>query len=204
METEAQAASAPELNDAARAIEETPSQATDAVGDEPGTASQNAGRDLAAELLAAQARAKKAEDDVLYAHAEIENAKKRFARQSDERVAHLRKNLLLKFLPVLDNLQRAMAFENDSAGLRGGLNATLRAFESLLGSESVVPVETIHRPFDPRVAEALTTRETTEHDDDVVLEEMQRGYKLGDDVLRPALVVVARRIEPAGSNSENT
>jgi molecular chaperone GrpE len=196
METESHAASA-------AGLEETPSQATDAAGDEPGAASQAAGRDLAAELAAAEARAKKAEDDVLYAHAEIENAKKRFARQADERIVHLRKSLLLKFLPVLDNLQRAMSFENDSAGLRGGLNATVRAFESLLGSESVTAIETVHQPYDPRVAEALSTRETSEYDDDVVLEEMQRGYKLGDDVLRPALVVVARRIEAAETNSES-
>jgi molecular chaperone GrpE len=101
--------------------------------------------------------------------------------------------MLGKFLPVLDNLQRAMAFD-DGDGLRGGLNATLKGFESLLASEGIVAVETLGKPFDPHLAEAIATRETADHEDDVVIEEAQRGYRLGDDLLRPAMVVVAKKV----------
>jgi molecular chaperone GrpE len=95
---------------------------------------------------------------------------------------------------VLDNLRRAMTFE-DGEGLRGGLNGTLKGFESLLASEGIVAIDVVGKPFDPHVAEAIATRETTEHDDEVVLEEAQRGYRMGDELLRPAMVVVAKKID---------
>ena len=129
--------------------------------------------------------------------AEMENVRKRALRTADERLAHARRALLAKFLPVLDNLQRALAFE-DGEGLRGGLNATLKGFEGILAGERVVPFDTLGKPFDPHVAEAIATRETTDYDDDVVLDEVQRGYRLDEDLLRPAMVVVAKRIASSG------
>jgi molecular chaperone GrpE len=65
----------------------------------------------------------------------------------------------------------------------------------LLASESIVAVEVVGKPFDPHVAEAIATRDSSEHDDDVVIEEAQRGYRLGEDLLRPALVVVAKKVD---------
>ena len=116
-----------------------------------------------------------------YARADIENARKRALRNAEERIAQSRRALFAKFLPVLDNLQRALRFE-DSSDLRGGLQATLKGFESVLESEGVKQLETI------------ATHETADADDDVVLEEAQSGYRFGDDILRPALVVVAKRV----------
>jgi molecular chaperone GrpE len=87
-----------------------------------------------------------------------------------------------------------MAF-SDGEGLRNGLNGTLKGFEALLASESIVPIETVGKPFDPHVAEAISTRETADHEDDIVIEEAQRGYRLGEELLRPALVVVAKKID---------
>ncbi|GAC1502321.1 MAG: hypothetical protein NVS1B2_27560 [Vulcanimicrobiaceae bacterium] len=117
--------------------------------------------------------------------------RKRAIRSADERLVSNRKALLAKFLPVLDNLQRALAYD-DSEGLRGGLGATLRSFENLLVGETVVPIETLGKAFDPHVAEAIATRDSSEHDDDVVVEDVQRGYRLGDELLRPAMVIVAK------------
>jgi len=149
---------------------------------------------LEAELAAAKALADERYAELQYARAEIENVRKRAVRIADDRLGHARKGLLAKFLPVLDNLQRALAFE-DGEGLRGGLNATIKNFEGLLTSEAIVPVETVGKPFDPRVAEAIATRETSDYDDDVVVEEVQRGYRLGDELLRPAMVIVAKRVD---------
>ncbi len=148
--------------------------------------------DLADELAAANALAAERLSDLAYARAEIENVRKRAVRAADDRLSHDRRSLLAKFIPVLDNLQRALAFE-DSEGLRGGLNATLRGFEGILAGETIVAIETVGKPFDPHVAEAIATRETSDHDDDVVVEEVQRGYRMGDDLLRPAMVIVAKR-----------
>jgi molecular chaperone GrpE len=63
-----------------------------------------------------------------------------------------------------------------------------------LAGEGVVPLETVGKPFDPRAAEAISVRQSDEPDD-VVLEEVQRGYRLGEELLRPAMVVVAKRHE---------
>ncbi len=146
---------------------------------------------LRAELAAAQALATERLNELAYARAEIDNVRKRALRSADERLTSHRKALLGKFLPVLDNLQRALAYD-DSEGLRGGLGATLRSFENLLVGESVVAVETLGKPFDPHVAEAIATRDSSEHEDDVVVEDVQRGYRLGDELLRPAMVIVAK------------
>jgi molecular chaperone GrpE len=148
---------------------------------------------LEAKLAAAEKLAEERYVELQYARADIENVRKRAVRTAEDRLIAARKALLVKFLPVLDNLQRAMAFE-DGEGLRGGLNGTLRGFESLLASEGIVAFDTVGKPFDPHLAEAIATRETTEHEDDLVLEEAQRGYRLGEDVLRPAMVVVAQKV----------
>lgn len=145
------------------------------------------------ELADALARASEAKAQHLYALAEIENVKKRSERQIVERVAHARKTMLVKFLPVLDNLERALAFDADAKGLRGGLEATLRGFESLLASEEIKPIVVVGSPFDPRTAEAIGTQPSTDVPEDVVLTEVERGYTIGDEVLRHARVLVAKR-----------
>lgn len=127
----------------------------------------------------------------LYAMAELENARKRAARQSQEAAHEFKKRLLLKFLTVLDNLERAIAYQ-DSEQLRAGLGATIRGFESLLESEGVTPILTTGEHFDPRVAEAIGTQTTDEAESDTVIAEAQRGYLLDDGVLRPARVIVAK------------
>jgi molecular chaperone GrpE len=151
------------------------------------------GSDLAAELAAAQQLANERYQELAYARAEIDNVRKRAERTALERVSYGRKQLLAKFLPVLDNLQRALAFD-DSQALRGGLQATLKGFENVLAGESVVAIETLGKPFDPHIAEAIATRETSDHEDDVVVEEVQPGYRLGEDLLRPAMVIVAKHV----------
>jgi molecular chaperone GrpE len=156
--------------------------------------------DSAAELAAARALAEERLNELAYARAEIDNVRKRAQRIADERLQAGRKQLIGKFLPVLDNLLRALAYE-DGAGLRGGLQATIKGFEGLLAGEAVTTIETVGKPFDPRVAEAISTRETSEHDDDVVVEEVQRGYRLGEELLRPAVVVVAKRTGPASDGA---
>ena len=94
---------------------------------------------LAAELAAARAKADENYNKFLYAMADFENYKKRIERQLGDIALHGRKSVLTKMLPVLDNLERAVAFE-DSDGLRGGLQATLRMFESALAGEGVKAV----------------------------------------------------------------
>jgi molecular chaperone GrpE len=148
--------------------------------------------DLAAELAAARAKAEDNYQKFLYAMADFENYKKRVERQLAEIALSGKRAVLTKMLPVLDNLERALAFE-DSEALRGGLQATLRGFESALASENVKAVPLKGQPFDPKLAEAIATQPAPEGvAEDTVLEEAQKAYVMGDDVLRAAQVIVAK------------
>ncbi len=148
--------------------------------------------DLAAELTAARAEAKANYDKFLYAMADFENYKKRVERQLADIALSGKRAVLIKMLPVLDNLERALAFD-DSGGLRGGLQATLRQFETALASENVSAVSLKGKPFDPKLAEAIATQPAPEGvAEDTVLDEAHKAYTMGDEVLRPAQVVVAK------------
>src|SRR5579884_4368557 len=148
--------------------------------------------DLSAELAAARAKADENYNKFLYAMADFENYKKRIERQFAEIVAAGKKSILAKFLPVIDNLERALASEGDPEGLRGGLQATLKGFEGVLASEGVKPIHVKGEPFDPKVAEAIGTQAAEGVEDGTVIEETQKGYKLGEELLRPAQVIVAK------------
>ena len=157
-----------------------------------GSAQAEAADSLEALLAAANARADDNHAKLLYALADFENFKKRNERFVHDRLNAGKLATIAKFLPVLDNLQRALAYEQ-ADGLREGLEATQRGFEALLSSENVKPLELVGTPFDPRLAEAVGTRSDGDGPENVVVEEVQRGYTLGDDVLRPARVIVSTK-----------
>jgi molecular chaperone GrpE len=145
------------------------------------------------ELAAARAKAEENYNKFLYAMADFENYKKRVERQLADISLAGKKSVLKKILPVLDNLERALAYDPGSEGLRGGLQATLRSFESVLESEGVKGVSLKGQPFDPKLAEAIGTQPAPAGvADDTVLEEAARAYVIGDDVLRAAQVIVAK------------
>ncbi|MGZ3497588.1 MAG: nucleotide exchange factor GrpE [Vulcanimicrobiaceae bacterium] len=149
--------------------------------------------DLQAQLDAANARAEDNYNKFLLAMADFENYKKRIERKLSEQVVSHYKKLLVQFLPVIDNLERALGYEGESNdGLRGGVQQTLRGFEAVLANEGVRSFSVKGQPFDPNIAEAIGTQKADGIEDDVVLEEVQKGYKLGDDLLRPAKVIVAK------------
>ena len=160
-----------------------------------GAAQQDGGEaetGLAAELAAARAKADENYNKFLYAMADFENYKKRIERQLGDIALAGKKSVLTKILPVLDNLERAVAYE-DSEGLRGGLQATLRMFETALAGEGVKGVSLKGQPFDPKLAEAIATQPAPEGvEENTVLDEAHKAYTIGDEVLRPAQVVVAK------------
>lgn len=109
-------------------------------------------------------------------------------------VAARRRNVLERFLPVLDNLERALKFDTESGGLRDGLEQTLRGFLATLHGEGVREIEIAGKQFDPKLAEAIgTTAAGDDVEDDTVVEVAQKGYTLGDELLRPAQVIVAKK-----------
>jgi molecular chaperone GrpE len=143
-------------------------------------------------LAQADARAEENYNKFLLATADFENYKKRARRDLEAMISSRRRSLLERFLPVLDNLERALSYEGSGDGLRGGLEQTLRGFEAVMIAEGVKAIDVKDKPFDPHVAEAIATAPREGVDDDVVIEVAEKGYRLGDDLLRPAKVVVAK------------
>lgn len=123
--------------------------------------------------------------------AEFDNARKREIKERSDARDYATQNAIEPFLGVMDNFALALKSEGDAAQLRAGVELILKQMEDALRGLNVQPVETVGAQFDPRIHEALGSIETLEHPDHQVLEEIRRGYKLRDKLLRPALVRIA-------------
>ncbi len=150
--------------------------------------------DIRAQLDAASAKADENWNKYLLAMADFENYKKQMERRVQMIVSDHRKSVLLRFLPVIDNLERALQFNaSGDDKLRGGIEQTLKGFESVLQSEGVKAIDVKGKPFDPRFAEAIGTLPANDGvTDDTVVEVAEKGYMMGDELLRPAKVLVAK------------
>jgi molecular chaperone GrpE len=123
--------------------------------------------------------------------AEFENARKREAKERADSRDYVISNTVEPFLSVMDNFQLALKADGTVEQLRGGVELILKQMEDALKGMNVVAVETVGTQFDPRVHEALGSIETKEFPDHQVLEEIRRGYKIREKLLRPALVRIA-------------
>src|SRR5208337_482611 len=100
--------------------------------------------------------------------------------------------VIKNILPILDSFERALKAGGDSSEFRGGVELIYRQLQDALLKMGVQPIVSVGQPFDPRVHEAIEMVDTTEVADHHVLDELQRGYKYKDKLLRPAMVRVAR------------
>ncbi len=137
---------------------------------------------------------------VLRATADMENLRKRTRRELDDARVEARGSVLREMLPVIDNLERAVqhaeqqghAEDPEANALIEGVRLVLRQFEQALEKCNVFAVDAAGKPFDPNVHEAIGQQESAEHAPGVVVQQLQRGYKIGERLLRPALVIVAK------------
>jgi molecular chaperone GrpE len=123
--------------------------------------------------------------------AEFDNARKREMKERQDSRDYAVQGAIEPFLGVMDNFQLALKAQGSLEQLRGGVELILKQMEEALKGLNVQPVETVGAMFDPRVHEALGSIETAEFPDHQVMEEVRRGYKLRDKLLRPALVRIA-------------
>jgi molecular chaperone GrpE len=123
--------------------------------------------------------------------AEFENARKREVKERADTRDFTISNTVEPFLGVMDNFQLALKADGTVEQLRSGVELILKQMDDALKGLNVVPVESVGAQFDPRVHEALGSIETKEFPDHQVLEEIRRGYKIRDKLLRPALVRIA-------------
>jgi molecular chaperone GrpE len=159
-----------------------------------------------AELLATRAELKRvlatldeSQDRFARRQADFENFRKRTERERSETYNRAAAELVSKLLPVLDNLGRALLTEasveaTESDEFRhflSGVDLIYKQLSGVLEALGVKPVPAVGEPFDPHVHEAVVTEETDDYETDIVMQEIVRGYRLGDKLLRPALVKVA-------------
>ncbi|HEY6038371.1 MAG TPA: nucleotide exchange factor GrpE [Kofleriaceae bacterium] len=151
---------------------------------------------LEAKLAAAEKDKKDNWDRYLRAAADLENTRKRQKREIDDAKLEAKNKVLKEVLPVVDNLERAI--EHAGAGAGGeskpiieGVQLVLRQLMTAFERLDVTPVEAQGQPFDPNLHEAISQQESDQPPGSVVTV-LQRGYKSGDRLLRPALVVVAK------------
>ena len=131
-------------------------------------------------------------DQYLRLAADFDNFRKRIMRETERSAAAQKEAFIRELLPVIDNLERALATDSSTSPeqLREGVQMTLQQLMQLLLRHGVEPEESLGRPFDPRYHEAVSVRHDPSQPDHVVLETFQRGYRRGNEVFRPARVVV--------------
>jgi molecular chaperone GrpE len=123
--------------------------------------------------------------------AEFDNARKREIKERADSRDYAISNTVEPFLSVMDNFQLALKADGTKEQLRAGVELILKQMEDALKGLNVSAVESVGAQFDPRIHEALGSIETNEFPDHQVLEEIRRGYKIRDKLLRPALVRIA-------------
>jgi molecular chaperone GrpE len=133
------------------------------------------------------------QDRLLRTAAEFDNYRKRIDRERREQAETAATGLLTEILPVVDNLERALQAPSgpEAAGLRAGVELIHRQLVDLLRKRGVTSFESLGTDFDPRIHQAVSQEPSDAHRDGEVMAELQRGYMLGDRLLRPAMVKVA-------------
>jgi molecular chaperone GrpE len=129
------------------------------------------------------------------ARAEFANYRKRVEREQDEARSRIAGETLLRVLAIMDDLDRALRdrpAEAEAAAWAEGIDLIYRKFQALLEAEGIQLIQAEGQAFDPALHEALSHEESEAHDEGQVIEVVQRGYRIGDRVLRPALVRVAK------------
>jgi molecular chaperone GrpE len=124
--------------------------------------------------------------------AEFENARRRASKEQQDYRDYALADSIKSLLPVVDSLERALHVKSDAAELRSGVELIYKQLLAALGKLSVNPIEAKGEAFDPRYHEAIEMVETNDAPDHQVVEELQRGYKFKDRLLRPAMVKVAK------------
>ena len=145
------------------------------------------------ELEAARAEAAANYDRYVRAVAELDNYRKRTVRMRAETRDETLRDVLLQVAPILDNLRRALHQETQEAELlKQGVELICGQFNDVLKGYGLAEIESVGQPFDPEVHEALAEVPDDEHVPGTIIEEMEKGYKLNDKVVRYARVVVSR------------
>jgi len=133
------------------------------------------------------------QDRLLRTAAEFDNYRKRVERERRDLADFMKADILAEILPIVDNFERALqAPSSDTDSLRKGVELIHKQMHDFLRKRGVTPIEALGADFDPNFHQAVIHETSPSHREGEVIEELQRGYMLGDKLLRPAMVKVAK------------
>jgi molecular chaperone GrpE len=162
------------------------------------------------ELEKAHAERDRMRDQLLRIAADFDNFRKRSRKEIEEVRRRTIEDTLREVLPIVDNLERAadsMAGATDASAVSDGVRMVLRGFDDIANRLGLKRVSTVGNQFDPTCHDAMQQEETNEHAPGTIVSEIVPGYFLGERLLRPAMVVVARPVssadEPSGDADED-
>ena len=155
------------------------------------------------EVAALQAELADLRDRSIRTLADFENYRRRSEREREDLRRFAVADALRDMLPVVDNLERALAAGGTVEDLKLGVELTLRQFKDLLRQRGILELAAVGEPFDPSLHEAVAREETSDVSVPTVTSELQRGYTLNGRLLRPALVKVAMPVEAESSKSSH-
>jgi len=147
---------------------------------------------LAAELQKVQAERDTLVDRLARAQAEFDNARKRANKEQQDFRDYAAADAIKSLLPVIDSFERALTVKSEPGDFRSGVELIYKQLQDALAKIGVSAIPAKGEPFDPHVHEAIEMVETSDAADHEVLEELQRGYKFKERLLRPAMVKVAK------------
>lgn len=148
-------------------------------------------------------------DTMLRLAAELDNYKKRVAKERESLIRYIVQDIIQELLPILDNFERAIESADkskDCDSLLEGVRMISRQMYDALERKGVSRINAAGKTFDPTIHEAVMQVNSEEHPENVVVEELQKGYMLHDRVIRPSMVVVSKGadVEPEGQEDKET
>ena len=146
------------------------------------------------ELEQAQQEAKEARDEMLRMRAETDNLRKRLQKEKQDSVQFANERLIKQLIPIFENLDRALkAPDTNVDSLKEGVKLTSDQVLALFKKENVEPIKAVGEAFDPSIHEVLSQMESNDHDENTIIEEFSKGYRMNGRVLLPSRVVTAKK-----------
>lgn len=180
------------------AAEETTYETSDAVEaelveEEPEQASSG-GEAVQGEATQLRAQVDELQNKLLRAQADFDNFRRRARQEKEEFAKYASQKLLEQLIPVFDNFERAVSASKENQDLDSlskGIDMIYRQMSQVLEQEGVKPIEAVGQPFNPEYHQAVMQVESEEHDEGIIVEELQKGYMLKEKVIRPSMVKVS-------------
>jgi molecular chaperone GrpE len=155
------------------------------------------------ELEQARQEAKDLRDEMLRMRAETDNLRKRLQKEKQDSIQFANERLIKQLIPIFENLDRALkAPDTNIASLKEGVKLTSDQVLALFKKENVEPIKAVGEPFDPSIHEVLSQMESNDHDENTVIEEYSKGYRMNGRVLLPSRVVTSKK--PANKDNAST